>query len=151
MSFAMDQTMAEEFRSLINLDVVFLGEAALMASTLPEQEGRLLLHELATSPQGSDIWQLTLGGRLYQVKRLTLGTADHPVQVYLLRSLDVAMAEFEPLLRQLALIAGGALLAALLGALWLARNLAQPLRQPVGDVMAHRSGRLWGQGGGPAP
>ncbi len=139
MSFAMDQAMAEEFRSLINLDVVFLGEAALMASTLPEEQGRLLLPELANAPKGSDSWQLTLGDRRYQVKRLTLGTADHPVQVYLLRSLDLAMVEFEPLLRQLALIAGGALLAALLGALWLARNLAQPLRQL--SVMSWRIGQ----------
>ncbi|MCD4862669.1 putative bifunctional diguanylate cyclase/phosphodiesterase [Pseudomonas sp. PLB05] len=139
MSFAMDQAMAQEFRSLINLDVVFLGEAALMASTLPDEQGRQLVQELARASGTDDGWQLTLGGRLYQVKRLTLGTQDHPVYVYLLRALDVALAEFEPLLRQLALIAGGALLAALLGALWLARNLAQPLRRL--SVMSWRIGQ----------
>ena len=129
MSFVMDQAMAREFRSLINLDVVFLGEATIMASTLPDEQGRLLVKELTSSTQAGDTWQMTLGGRLYQIKRLTLGTRESPVYVYLLRSLDVALAEFEPLLRQLALIACGALLAALLGALWLARNLVQPLRQ----------------------
>ncbi|KTT45720.1 diguanylate cyclase [Pseudomonas oryzihabitans] len=129
MTFAMDQAMAEEFRSLINLDVVFLGGASAMASTLPSEQGRLLVQATAGPPTVGDTWQVTLAGHLYQVKRLTLGASDSPVYIYLLRSLDVALAEFEPLLRQLGLIAGGALLAALLGALWLARNLAQPLRQ----------------------
>ncbi|KTT32780.1 diguanylate cyclase [Pseudomonas oryzihabitans] len=129
MTFAMDQAMAEEFRSLINLDVVFLGGASAMASTLPFEQSRLLVQATAGAPTVGDTWQVTLAGHFYQVKRLTLGASDSPVCIYLLRSLDVALAEFEPLLRQLALIAGGALLAALLGALLLARNLAQPLRQ----------------------
>ncbi|GAC1039381.1 EAL domain-containing protein [Pseudomonas sp. No.117] len=129
MTFAMDQAMAQEFRSLINLDVVFLGGATSMASTLPVAQGQLLAQQLQASPKTGDTWQMTLGDRLYQVKRLTLGTRESPVDVYLLRSLDVALGEFAPLLRQLALIAGGALLTALLGALLLARNLAQPLRE----------------------
>ena len=129
MTFAMDQAMAKEFRSLINLDVVFLGGASAVASTLPVEQSRLLVQVAAGAPTVGDTWQVTLAGHLYQVKRLTLGANDSPVYIYLLRSLDVALAEFEPLLRQLALIAGGALLAALLGALLLARNLAQPLRQ----------------------
>lgn len=139
MTFAMDQAMAEEFRSLINLDVVFLGGAATMASTLPAEQGRLLVQATAGQPTVGDTWQVTLAGHLYQVKRLTLGVSDSPVSIYLLRSLDVALAEFEPLLRQLGLIAGGALLAALLGALLLARNLAQPLRQL--SVMSWRIGQ----------
>lgn len=129
MTFAMDQAMAQEFRSLINLDVVFLGGATSMASTLPVAQGQLLAQQLQTSPRTAETWQMTLGDRLYQVKRLTLGTRENPVDVYLLRSLDVALGEFAPLLRQLALIAGGALLTALLGALLLARSLAQPLRE----------------------
>jgi len=129
MTFAMDQAMAEEFRSLINLDVVFLGKAPAMASTLPETRRELLVRALVGAPATDAVWQVALDGHLYQVKRLVLGTAEAPVQVYLLRSLDIALAEFEPLLRQLGLIACGALLAALLGALALARNLAQPLRQ----------------------
>ncbi|WP_145009695.1 putative bifunctional diguanylate cyclase/phosphodiesterase [Pseudomonas oryzihabitans] len=129
MTFAMDQAMAQEFRSLINLDVVFLGGATSMASTLPVAQGQLLAQQLQASPNTTETWQMTLGDRLYQVKRLTLGTRESPVYVYLLRSLDVALGEFAPLLRQLALIAGGALLTALLGALLLARSLAQPLRE----------------------
>lgn len=129
MTFAMDQAMAQEFRSLINLDVVFLGGATSMASTLPVAQGQLLAQQLQASPRTAETWQMTLGDRLYQVKRLTLGTRENPVDVYLLRSLDVALGEFAPLLRQLALIAGGALLTALLGALLLARSLAQPLRE----------------------
>ncbi|MEH3022857.1 MAG: EAL domain-containing protein [Pseudomonas oryzihabitans] len=127
MTFAMDQAMAEEFRSLINLDVVFPGEPPAMASTLPEARRELLA--LGSGAMTDDVWQVTLAGHLYQVKRLALGSSDAPVHVYLLRSLDVAFSEFEPLLRQLGLIACGALLTALLGALALARNLAQPLRQ----------------------
>jgi len=129
MTFAMDQAMAEEFRSLINLDVVFPGAAGALASTLPQAQGTRLSPALAGAPTLGDVWQVTLEGHRYQVKRLSLGADGAPVYVYLLRSLDVARAEFEPLLRQLALIACGALLAALLGALWLARNLARPLRQ----------------------
>lgn len=134
MGFAMDAAFAQELHDLSNLEVSFLaveGErVGELVTTQPSALRKDLLQWLrADSPPAlvSVHWH---GGHSFLEQRLNLANGGRGEQVIaLLQSpLDDAMHAFAPLDQNIFLIALGALLASLLGALLLARTISRPVR-----------------------
>ncbi|MCX4239331.1 PP2C family protein-serine/threonine phosphatase [Paraliomyxa miuraensis] len=72
-------------------------------------------------------------------------SGDDRVRVLVLRSLDEALATSRRLVRQIYGIGGGAVLVAILLALWLARRLTRPLRGLLDFTQEIAAGRLQGR------
>ena len=134
MGFRMDQAFARELRELTNLEVSFIafdqGRQGPLVTTLNAEQGAGMraLSTPATSAGGLE--DLDFAGQHYLTKQLPLAEAgDYQVQAFLHSSLNQAMQAFAPLDQNILLIAVGALLASLIGALLLARNVSQPVRE----------------------
>ncbi len=133
MGFRMDDALASELRSLTNLDVSFLAienntPGRLISTLNADQESAMasnLQFEKTTA-----LKEFEFAGQRYLNEQLVLATgSNYQVQAYLHSSLDQALVAFEPLDRRVLLIALCALLASLVGALFLARSISRPVRE----------------------
>lgn len=134
MGFRIDQAFAQELRELTNLDVSFIafdqGRQGALVTTLNAEQGADM-RALSTPAAAVVVLEdLDFAGQHYLTRQLPLAeTADYQVQAFLHSSLNQAMQAFAPLDKNILLIALGALLASLIGALLLARNVSQPVRE----------------------
>lgn len=146
MGFRIDEAFAQELRELTHLELTLVsiehGKADGWVSTLPPAlHARLREEILAQRQSGSGSRMLEAAGQRYLGEWLTLASgSDFQVLALLHKSLDQAEEAFAPLDRDILLIALVAFFASLLGALLLARSLAQPVRE-----LARVAGRI-GQG-----
>lgn len=145
MGFRIDEAFAQELRELTHLELTLVsieqGKAAGWVSTLPPPLHERLREEILLARQGDGGRLLEAEGQRYLGQWLTLASGgDFQVLALLHKSLDQAEQAFAPLDRDILLIALAAFLASLLGALLLARSLAQPVRE-----LARVAGRI-GQG-----
>ncbi|MDG1582636.1 EAL domain-containing protein [Pseudomonas sp. GOM6] len=146
MGFRIDEAFAQELRELTHLELTLVsiehGKADGWVSTLPPAlHARLREEILAQRQGGTGSRMLEAAGQRYLGEWLTLASgSDFQVLALLHKSLDQAEKAFAPLDRDILLIALVAFFASLLGALLLARSLAQPVRE-----LARVAGRI-GQG-----
>lgn len=129
MGFQVDKAFASELRELTHLDLTLLatqqGMADIWISTLPAAAREQLQGDSAAVVE-----MIEVGAERYLGQRLLLASgAGFTVQALLHKSLSQAQQAFAPLDQNILLIALVALLASLAGALLLARNVSQPVRQ----------------------
>lgn len=133
MGFRMDDALAAELRSLTNLDVSFLAiennTPGRLISTLNADQESAMANNLQLE-KNTTLKEFEFAGQHYLNEQLVLATgSNYQVQAYLHSSLDQALVAFKPLDRRVLLIALCALLASLVGALFLARSISRPVRE----------------------
>jgi diguanylate cyclase (GGDEF)-like protein len=134
MGFHVDEAFANELRELTHLELTLVsieqGKPAGWISTLPAALHGGLRAEIMQYNLDSGSRLLEQDGQRYLGEWRTLASGpNYKVLALLHKSLDQAEAAFAPLDQDILLIALAALFASLLGALLLARNLSQPVRQ----------------------
>ncbi|MDA7088745.1 EAL domain-containing protein [Pseudomonas sp. SA3-5] len=143
MGFEVDEAFARELRELTLLELTLVarqeGLPAIWISTLPASTQALLQNDMAIEPAAASDLML-IGEERYLDQRLVLASGDgFEVRALLHKSMTQAQQAFAPLDRNILLIAMVALLAALGGALLLARNISQPVQRLA--AVAERVGR----------
>jgi len=133
MGFEVDEAFARELRELTLLELTLVakqdGLPAIWISTLPASTQALLQSNMATEPAAADDLML-IGAERYLDQRVLLASGEgFEVEALLYKSMTQAQQAFAPLDRNILLIAMAALLAALGGALLLARNISQPVQR----------------------
>ena len=131
----MDDVFARELSSLSNLDVSFLtvkqGESGMLNGTQPDWMSASIIEFVHEHDPGSKIHYSEIQGKRYLGQLLQLANSGDPqngqVMAVLQSPLDQTMQAFDSLDRKFLLISLGALLASLLGALWLARAVSRPV------------------------
>lgn len=145
MGFHIDERFAQELRQLTHLELTLVsierGAASGWLSTLPPSLHGRLREEILQQDSSGSSRLLQAQGQSYLGEWRTLASAgDYRVLALLHKSLDQAEQAFAPLDQDILLIALAAFCGSLLGALLLARNLAQPVQE-----LARVAGRI-GQG-----
>lgn len=133
MGFTIDSAFAAEMRSLSNLEVSFLAVenqvSGQLVTTQPDKLSESLRALILTDASKRGIKLAELGEQNYLNRTLVLAdTPDGQVIALLQSPLDQALQVFAPLDRKIFWIAIAALLASLVGALWLAREVSSPVR-----------------------
>ena len=131
----MDDVFARELSSLSNLEVSFLtvkqGESGVLNGTQPDWMSASIIEFVHEHDPGSKIHYSEIQGKRYLGQLLQLANSVDPqngqVMAVLQSPLDQTMQAFDSLDRKFLLISLGALLASLLGALWLARAVSRPV------------------------
>jgi putative nucleotidyltransferase with HDIG domain len=120
----LDQHYAQELATLANARIAILSDGLLVASTLPESTARQFESAVASHPSDPT---LMLDGESYAFRRLVdVGSTT----VYALGSIDESSrAATSTAIRELAVIAAGAIALALAASLWVARMLTEPVGQ----------------------
>ncbi|MAB98456.1 MAG: hypothetical protein CMK71_10360 [Pseudomonadaceae bacterium] len=143
MGFRVDENFTRDLQALTHLELSLIGSQDglpdIWVSTLPDA-----MHEfspadsLASAASRED--RVMLDGQHFLRQQLVLARGDgYAVQALLYKSLTHAQQAFAPLDNHILLIASAALLASLVGALLLARNISRPVRQLV--EVSERIGR----------
>ena len=134
MGFSMDDSLAQELRSLSGLEVSFLSVVRQMPGDMISTQPKALFDSLRGVMLSPDLGQMQMTehqSQSFLSKRLSLDEGDDASDqvVALLQSpLDHAMQAFVPLNQKLVWITLAALVASLIGALLLARSVSQPVR-----------------------
>ncbi|MEB0039693.1 MULTISPECIES: EAL domain-containing protein [unclassified Pseudomonas] len=136
MGFAIDSDFAQELRSLSGLEVSFLAvdnqQSGQMVSTQPDSLYSSLNKVMLDTSQGRQMHLTEHMNQRFLSQSLTLVNSGNPEDgqvIALLQSpVDRAMQAFALLDEKIIWIALGALLASLVGALLLARNVSLPVR-----------------------
>ena len=131
----MDEVFAQELRTLSNLEVSFLGvkdgRSGPLASTQPEAMDESLVRFLRDNPPGPLTHFSEFAGKRFLGQLLQLAnsgdSANGQVMALLQSPLDQTLQAFTSLDRKFLWISLAALLASLLGALWLAREVSRPV------------------------
>ena len=131
----MDDVFAHELSSLSNLEVSFMtvkpGESGILSSTQPDFMSASIIEFVQEHTPGSTIHFSEFHGRRFLGQMLQLANSGDPgngqVMAVLQSPLDQTMQAFDSLDRKFLWISQGALLASLLGALWLARAVSRPV------------------------
>lgn len=131
----MDDVFAHELSSLSNLEVSFMtvkpGESGTLSSTQPDFMSASIIEFVQEHTPGSTIHFSEFHGRRFLGQMLQLANSGDPgngqVMAVLQSPLDQTMQAFDSLDRKFLWISLGALLASLLGALWLARAVSRPV------------------------
>ena len=131
----MDDVFAQELSSLSNLEVSFMtvkpGESGILSSTQPDFMSASIVEFVQEHTPGSAIHFSEFHGQRFLGQMLQLDNSGDPdngqVMAVLQSPLDQIMQAFNSLDRKFLWISLGALLASLLGALWLARAVSRPV------------------------
>lgn len=131
----MDEVFAQELRTLSNLEVSFLGvkdgRPGALASTQPEAMSESIVRFLRDNPPGPLTHFSEFAGKRFLGQLLQLANSGDPangqVMALLQSPLDQTLQAFTSLDRKFLWISLAALLASLLGALWLAREVSRPV------------------------
>ena len=131
----MDDVFAHELSSLSNLEVSFMtvkpGESGILSSTQPEFMSSSIIEFVQEHTPGVAIHFSEFHGQRFLGQMLQLANSGDPdngqVMAVLQSPLDQTMQAFNSLDRKFLWISVGALLASLLGALWLARAVSRPV------------------------
>ncbi len=129
-----DQEIASELHELTGLELSMLAVinnwTRVTASTLNRNNHDALITQLERLQLRQETGITTINGHRYLTRQLQLASTDrYQITALLHNSLDTALARFAPLHRQILVISAIALCASLLGAVLLARNMSQPVRQ----------------------
>ena len=131
----MDELFARELSSLSNLEVSFMavkqGENGMLSTTQPDFMSASIIKFVHENSPGSMIHFNEFHGRRFLGQLLQLASSGDPdsgqVMALLQSPLDQSMQAFKSLDRKFIWISVAALLASLLGALWLARAVSRPV------------------------
>ncbi|WP_409498394.1 EAL domain-containing protein [Pseudomonas fragi] len=131
----MDDVFAHELSSLSNLEVSFMtvkpGESGILSSTQPDFMSANIIEFVQEHTPGAAIHFSEFNGQRFLGQMLQLANSGDPdngqVMAVLQSPLDQTMQAFNSLDRKFLWISLGALLASLLGALWLARAVSRPV------------------------
>ena len=131
----MDVVFAHELSSLSNLEVSFMtvkpGESGILSSTQPDFMSASIIEFVQEHTPGAAIHFSEFNGQRFLGQMLQLANSGDPdngqVMAVLQSPLDQTMQAFNSLDRKFLWISLGALLASLLGALWLARAVSRPV------------------------
>lgn len=131
----MDDVFAHELSSLSNLEVSFMtvkpGESGILSSTQPDFMSASIIEFVQEHTPGAAIHFSEFNGQRFLGQMLQLASSGDPdngqVMAVLQSPLDQTMQAFNSLDRKFLWISLGALLASLLGALWLARAVSRPV------------------------
>jgi len=132
MGFALDQGLAQNLKNLALVEITFVGGDAngqiWSRSTLPNLDSAqtALLLAGAAGDKGGDksgVQRLVLGGKDYFTLWQPLAAGSAVLQL----PADAALSGFDALERQLLILAALSLAASLGGAVWLSRNVTQPV------------------------
>ncbi|PAA13908.1 putative bifunctional diguanylate cyclase/phosphodiesterase [Pseudomonas fragi] len=131
----MDDVFAHELSSLSNLEVSFMtvkpGESGILSSTQPDFMSASIVEFVQEHTPGAAIHFSEFHGQRFLGQMLQLANSGDPdngqVMAVLQSPLDQTMQAFNSLDRKFLWISVGALLASLLGALWLARAVSRPV------------------------
>jgi putative nucleotidyltransferase with HDIG domain len=120
----LDQRYAEELATLANARIAILSDGLLVTSTVPQAIARQFESAAADHPLDPTVM---LDGELYAFRRLVdIGTTTF----YALGSIDESSrAATRTAVRDLAIIAAGAIALALAASFWVARMLTEPVGQ----------------------
>ncbi|MCF6759452.1 putative bifunctional diguanylate cyclase/phosphodiesterase [Pseudomonas fragi] len=131
----MDDVFAHELSSLSNLEVSFMtvkqGESGILSSTQPDFMSASIVEFVQEHTPGAAVHFSEFHGQRFLGQMLQLANSGDPdngqVMAVLQSPLDQTMQAFNSLDRKFLWISLGALLASLLGALWLARAFSRPV------------------------
>ena len=131
----MDELFARELSSLSNLEVSFMavkqGENGMLSTTQPDFMSASIIKFVHENSPGSMIHFNEFHGRRFLGQLLQLASSGDPdsgqIMALLQSPLDQSMQAFKSLDRKFIWISVAALLASLLGALWLARAVSRPV------------------------
>ena len=131
----MDDVFAHELSSLSNLEVSFMtvkqGESGILSSTQPDFMSASIVEFVQEHTPGAAVHFSEFHGQRFLGQMLQLANSGDPdngqVMAVLQSPLDQTMQAFNSLDRKFLWISLGALLASLLGALWLARAVSRPV------------------------
>ena len=131
----MDDVFAHELRSLSNLEVSFMtlnnGVDGVLSSTQPDAMNASIVAFMHTHAPGLTVHFSEFQHQRFLGQLLQLANAGDPangqVMALLQSPLDQTMQAFNSLDRKFLWVSVGALLASLLGALWLARAVSRPV------------------------
>ena len=131
----MDDVFAHELRSLSNLEVSFMtlnnGENGVLSSTQPDAMNASIVAFMHTHAPGLTVHFSEFHHQRFLGQLLQLANSGDPangqVMALLQSPLDQTMQAFNSLDRKFLWVSVGALLASLLGALWLARAVSRPV------------------------
>ena len=125
--FPLDNALAAEFDELSLLDIAFVNEGRLAASTAPLADGDWL-PDLAQEPSRRGLIKVLVRGRAYIGGKMPFpGDLSGKTQIVMLRSLDDELAPFRQLENGLLAVNGATLAAALLCAIFIARGVTRPV------------------------
>ncbi len=134
MGFALDDKLAHSLKDLAGVEVTFVARDASgqrwLSSTLPApgENDRQALFDAAVDPgRAAQPRVLTIGGQDYFTQWQPLQGSDGMLGALLQFSRSQTLAAYQPLERELLLIAALSLIASLAGALWLSRNVTRPV------------------------
>ncbi|MCU1726205.1 EAL domain-containing protein [Pseudomonas sp. 7P_10.2_Bac1] len=141
----MNEVFAQELRTLSNLEVSFLavknGHSGPLASTQPQEMDESIVTFLRDHPPGPLMHFSEFGGKRFLGQLLQMANSGDPangqVMALLQSPLDQTLQAFNSLDRKFLWISLAALLASLLGALWLAREVSRPV-----SVLAEAAQRI---------
>ncbi len=136
MGFRVDDALASEQASLVGLDVSFVGMTgggsgwSLLATSMPERARATLEGVLGTVAAASGRNTLvTIDGDEYGTKTLALPTDGKPIAVVLQRSMHDALAPLRRLQSSLLVIALVGVAISIIGSVFTARSIAEPIRE----------------------
>ena len=133
---------ADDLKQLSRAEVAIVNDGLMLASTLPRETAREFEAALAKAPTDNTV---SLDGESYAFRRLV--QVPPAAGFYALASIDEAsrpaLATVE---RDLALIATGAALLALLGSLWLAHLVTRPVGRLSASLRPWRRRARWTDG-----
>jgi putative nucleotidyltransferase with HDIG domain len=131
---SLDATYARKLSELSHAGLVITVNGAVVARTVPEEVARDLVSD---DVEPSDT--RTLHGEEFAIRILL---ASEQVRIYMLTSIDAAgRSATRDALVALAAIAGGSMLLAALGSLWLARMLTRPINRVAGTIATMTAAR----------
>ena len=133
LGFAVDDALAGELARLTRAEVSFErvndARASVLATSL-EDTAQAVNPGMPT--EGEDVRTVdTEAGRQLVTTRRLAATDSGQLVATLQTPLAAALAQYEPLKRQLLMLAGLALIITVIGAVWLARTVSRPVRQLV--------------------
>jgi len=142
MGFLVDESLADQLRSLTNLEVTIRGSSRnqqdYVVSTLAGAHRDSLVDILQTTMASQNDQALQLEGRDFYTLTATLGQqSDYKVTAVLETSLDTARANFNPLKLQMLLITAIAVVASALVAVAVSRNITRPI-----DILVNAAQRI---------
>ena len=134
---SLDQAYAESLAELSRTSIALLADGLLLGSTLPSSKARAF--EAAVASSGAVDGSIDLDGEAFAYRRLVqVGGASF----YALGSIDQSSSQAtRDAMRSLILIAVGATAFALLGSVWLAHQLTEPIGRLSASLQAMAAAR----------
>jgi diguanylate cyclase (GGDEF)-like protein len=141
MGVAVDAAFAQELRQLVNVEVAFIGNGIAGRSVITTTVPALRVEELAEQASSRDLpGVVAVGGEDYLTTVTHLSNVGPQVDLALLKPMRVVLEPFHVLARNLALIIGLTLAAAVVVGIYLGRSAARPVQRLAAGAARIASG-----------